>query len=163
MRFVLLAAVSALGLAACNKPADTAAPASAVPAASPPASPPADQAASVPHAMDTASMAASAAADAGPLQVTPDNHMFHVLQGIKEEKVVLPVGTGDVWTPDKPTSDLYTLKDSQPAKLADGTDVMVYTFSMLKPGNATVVFTKHASGNPTGDPSDTRTVMFMIH
>ena len=40
--------------------------------------------------MDMSQMAASAAKDAGPMQLTPDNHMFHVLQGTKEEKVVLP-------------------------------------------------------------------------
>jgi UDP-N-acetylglucosamine 2-epimerase len=109
--------------------------------------------------MDTASMAASAAADAGPLTLTPDNHMFHVLQGTKEVKVVLPA-TG-AWTPDKPSSDLYSLADSTKAKLADGTDVEVFRFLMQKSGNATIVFTK--SAGPADKAAETRTIMFMIH
>jgi hypothetical protein len=87
--------------------------------------------------------------------------MFHVLQGTKEEMVVLPAG--GVWTPDKPSSDNYSLKDSQTAKLADGTDVEVFTFEMLKPSTSTVVFTKRATSNPADKAEDTRTVMFMIH
>ena len=116
MRTILLVGLSLLALAACSKPADTAAaPAPATPAAAAPAAP-ADSMASKPG-MDPASMAASAAADAGPLSLTPDNHMFHVLQGTKEEKVVLPAAGGP-WTPDMPSSDLYTLADSTKARLA---------------------------------------------
>jgi len=171
MRFALIAAVSFLALAACNKPADTTAAAPAAPttpAAAPDAAPVTPAAApsasaDASHATDPAAMAAVAAADSGPLQLTPDNHMFHVLQGIKEEKVVLPAGKGGVWTPDKPSSDSYSLKDSQKAKLADGTDVVVFTFLMQKPSTSTVVFTKHATSNPGDKADDTRTVMFMIH
>lgn len=109
--------------------------------------------------MDAAAMAASAAGDSGPLQITPDSHMFHVLQGTKEVKVVLPA-TG-AWTPDKPSSDLYSLADSTKARLADGTDVEVFRFLMQKSGNATIVFTKPAG--PADKAPETRTVMFMIH
>jgi hypothetical protein len=164
MRFAFIAAVSVLALAACNKAADTAA-APAAPAApdAAPAAPMASAMASgdASHAMDAASMAAAAEADAGPLQLTPDNHMFHVMQGTKEEKVVLPAG--GVWTPDKPSTDNYSFKDSQKAKLADGADVEVFTFEMLKPSTSTVVFTKTATGKPSDKAEDTRTVMFMIH
>ena len=166
MRTTLLGAVSLLGalsplaLTACSKPAETTvAPAPGVPAAATPAAP-AAATASTPG-MDAAAMAAVAASDAGPLALTPDNHMFHVLQGTKEEKVVLPA-TGGVWTPDKPSSDLYSLADSTKTKLADGTEVVVFRFLMQKPGNATVVFTRPAS-SAADKAGETRTVMFMIH
>lgn len=159
MRIIVLAA-SALALASCNKPADTAAPAApATPAAAPMAAAPHDM--SHGSDMDASAMMAAAAVDAGPLAITPDNHTFHVLQGTKEEKVVLPAD--GVWTPDKPSSDLYSLADSTSAKLADGTEVTVFRFLMQKPGNATVVFQKRATTNPADEVKETRTVMFMIH
>jgi hypothetical protein len=166
MRFILLAAASALTLAACNKPTEApatpapAAPEAAAPMAAAPAADAGHDMSNMPG-MDANAMAASAAGDAGPLQLTPDNHMFHVLPGTKEEKVVLPAS--GVWTPDKPSTDDYSLKDSANAKLADGTDVVVFTFLMQKPSTTTVVFTKRATSNPADKAEDTRTVMFMIH
>ena len=159
MRSIVLAALAVLALSACSKPAETAA---ATAPASPPAGaspvPAADSMAKMPG-MDAAAMAGAAAADAGPLQITPDNHMFHVLQGVKEVKVVLPA-TG-AWAPDKPSSDLYSLADSTKATLADGSAVEVFRFMMQKSGNATIVFTKPAG--PADKAAETRTVMFMIH
>ena len=155
MRFAIIAAVSILALTACSKPADLA-PAPKTATSAPPA--PAGVAIASPPGMDAAAMAASAAADAGPMAITPDNYMFHVLQGTKEAKVILPA-SGGVWTPDKPSSDLYRLADTTKAKLADGTEVVVYRFIMQKPGNATVAFTRPAANKAR----ETRTVMFMIH
>ena len=159
MRILILAAASALAIAACSKPADTAA------TGENSIAPPAADAAGAMAGHDMANMPADSAmpaADDAALTETPDNFMFHVLQGTKIEKVVLPAADGATWTPDKPNSDLYTLQDTTTTKLADGTDAQVFTFEMLKPGNATLVFSKHAADKPDAAEAS-RTVNFMIH
>jgi len=161
MRIVLLAAAS-LAAFACSKTSDTAStPASSTPAMADGAQSNAGAAAATPTPTAPSAMANMPAADAkpadAPLAETPDKFTFHVLPGTKEEKVVLPAKGGASWTPDKPSSEFYTLKDTSPAKLADGSDVQVFTFAMLKSGNAAVTFTK------SGGAKDARTVNFMIH
>lgn len=156
MRLIVLAAASALALAACNQtepetaaaPADTAAPAA--------------DGQPVGHdmtAMDDTMKAADAADDAEAV-VTPDNHTFHTYPK-KIEVVRLPAGN---WAAHGyAASDLFKMLESKDDALADGTPVHVIQFEMVASGNGKVVFEKRATENPNDPVLEARTVNFMIH
>jgi hypothetical protein len=159
MRLVLLAAASALALAACNKtepatdaagaPAETAAPAAGT---------------SSGHdmtAMDD-SMKAADVADDAQITVTPDNYTFHTYPK-KIEIVRLPAGGGTWQAHGYAPSDLFKMLESKDETLADGAAVHAISFEMLASGNGKVVFEKRATDNPNDPVLEARTVNFMIH
>jgi hypothetical protein len=156
MRLIVLAAASALALAACNNPEP------ATETAAAPAMPAADtQSGHDMSAMDDAMKAADAADDA-EAKVTPDNHTFHTYPK-KIEVVRLPAGGGTWAAHGYAPTDLFKMLDSKDETLADGTPVHVIQFEMIASGNGKVVFEKRATENPNDPVLEARTINFMIH
>jgi len=154
MRLIVIAAASALALAACTKTE------SATETAAAPAAPAADtQSGHDMSAMDDTMKAADAADDA-EAKVTPDNHTFHTYPK-KIEIVRLPAGNWAAhgYAP----SDLFKMLDSKDDTLADGTPVHVIQFEMIASGNGKVVFERRATENPNDPVLEARTINFMIH
>jgi hypothetical protein len=155
MRLIVLAAASALALAACSKTEPTAAPADTAAAAAD------GHSEHDATAMDD-SMKAADATDDKEITVTPDNYTFHTYPK-KIEIVRLPAGGGTWEAHGYAPSDLFKMLSSKDEKLADGTAVHVIEFEMLASGNGKVVFEKRATGNPSEPVIEAQTVNFMIH
>lgn len=158
MRAYILAAASALALAACDNAAKPEAPATpAAPAAEPA---PAPAAAPAMPAMDDTMKSADAADDKNTAE-TPDGFMFHTYPN-KTEMVHLPAdGT---WTATASDDKLVGLGEAKDEKMPDGKTHHVVSVMTRASGNATVKFEKRAAGaKPTDAPTETRSVMFMIH
>lgn len=169
MRRLLIPAACALALAACSKPTElasdenaTAEPVAAEPAAETPAT---DDMASMDHeghdmAEMDADMAASDAADDASVAETPNDHTFHTYPD-RTETVHLPVVEGETWTAIVDDTALVTMGAGSEEAMPDGTIHYVVPFQTLASGNATATFERKAAD--AAEPSETRTIYFMIH
>lgn len=152
MRALILAAASALALAACNQGEAPAEPA-AEPAAAEPAAPAHDMA-----AMDDTMKASDTADDANTAE-TADGFTFHTYPN-KTESVHLPAGN---WTATASDANLVAVGASAEETMPDGTKHHVVKVDTKASGNATVKFEKRASANASDPVTETRTINFMIH
>ena len=153
MRIVILAAVSALAIAACTKPAEKeSAPAETTESAPAPGSDMTMSGNDVASSHDmTAEMAAADAADDASTDLTPDNYMFHTMVG-RTETVRLPAGG---WTLDINQPDLIEMASGEDA---DGQYLV--KMQMLSEGDAIVTFIPKDGSAPD---AQSHTFNFMIH
>jgi len=169
MRHLIIPAACALALAACSKPTELASDenAAADPVAAEPAAEPAaaEEMAGMEHEghdmteMD-ADMAASDAADDASVAETPNDHTFHTYPD-RTEIVHLPVVEGETWTATVNDTTLVTMGEGVDETMPDGTVHYVVPFQTVASGNATATFERKAAD--AAEPSETRTIYFMIH
>jgi hypothetical protein len=150
MRPVILAAIGAVALAACNPaPADDAAA-------------PADSMAG--HDMSTMddTMKSADAVDDANVAETADGYTFHTYPA-KVEKVHLPIVAGEVWTATASDTTLVEIGEQKDEAMPDGATHHIVTVTPKKSGNATVKFERHASAAADAPVTETRTINFMVH
>ena len=155
MRLIILAAASALAIAACS-PSEPAAD-SAAPAEAPAATAPAHDMAS----MDD-SMKASDATDDANTAETPEGHTFHTYPA-KVETVHLPAAAGGSWTATASDAALVEVGEAKDETMPDGTVHHTVKVTPKASGNAEVKFERRATANASDPVLETRTIKFMVH
>ena len=156
MRLTILAAASALVLAACS-PAEPAKEEAAAPAAPAPAAAPAHDMAAMDGAMKT-----SDAGDDAATGLTPEGYTFHTAPS-KVESVHLPAAGDGAWGITASDPGLVAITSGKDEKMPDGTTHFVARLTPKASGNATVRFDRRASAGSAGPILETRTVQFMVH
>jgi hypothetical protein len=154
MRLIILAAASALAIAACSPSepvADNAAP------AEPAAAAPAHNMA----AMDD-SMKASDSTDDTNTAETPEGHTFHTYPA-KVEVVHLPAAAGGSWTATASDAALVEIGEAKDEPMPDGTVHYTVRVTPKASGNAEVKFERRATTNASDPVVETRTIKFMVH
>ena len=161
MRLLILAAASALAVAACSKPTELAEGGNAPEEA-------AATEAAMEHSGDhsghdmgemTEDMSAMDAADDVNMAETPDGHTFHTFPD-KIEAIHLPVAEGETWTVQVDNETLVAIESAADETMPDGTVHHVIKGKPLAAGNAVVTVARSAEG---AEPSETRTIHFMVH
>lgn len=162
MRILILAATSAIALAACGgqtEAVDDAAPAAEVAA---PAAPEADAHAGHDMAAMDATMAASDTADDANTAETPNDFTFHTYPN-KVEAVHLPVAEGGAWTATTTDTTLVSVAAGADETMPDGTVHHVIKVTTLGSGNAVVKFERRVGADASQPAAETRAINFMIH
>lgn len=156
MRLIILAAASALAMAACS-PSEPAATEAAAPAETPAAETPAHDMA----AMDD-SMKASDTADDANTAETPEGFTFHTYPQ-KVESVHLPAAGDGAWTATASDTTLVEVGEAKDETMADGAVHHIVKVTPKASGNAEVKFERRATTNASDPVLETRTIMFMVH
>jgi ABC-type glycerol-3-phosphate transport system substrate-binding protein len=155
MRLIILAAASALAIAACS-PSEPAADSAA----------PAETAAPAEHAdghgaMDDSMKTADTTDDANTAE-TPEGYTFHTYPA-KVEVVHLPSAAGGSWTATASDAALVEVGEAKDETMPDGTVHHTVKVTPKASGNAEVKFERRASANAADPVVETRTVKFMVH
>jgi hypothetical protein len=155
MRLIVLAAASALAIAACSPSepaADSAAPAETAPAA---------DAGHDMATMDGAMSSADTADDANTAE-TPEGYTFHTYPA-KVESVHLPAAAGSSWTAVSSDTALVEVGEAKDEAMPDGSTHYVVKVTPKASGNATVTFERREGADASATPIETRTINFMVH